>query len=295
MAKPALGKGLGALISTHNTSDNITTQQHGDVVMHLVPEVIVPSPLQPRATFTTEQLEELTASIKEHGIIQPLIVRVVNSKYELIAGERRWRAASALGLTTVPAIVREATDQDVLELALIENLQRANLSPMEEAHGYARLQAEFHLKQADIAKRVGKSRAAVTNSIRLLALPQDVLQMIHNSLLSVGHAKVLLGLNNPGLQLKLAIDIVKRGYTVRKTEKMIEALRSAPTATPSAPIIPSELCEKATQSLSYQLKTHATINVSQNGEKGTIKLPFESQNELVRLLKALGLVKGSDF
>ena len=166
MAKPALGKGFDALINQNLSRESLAAPQAGDVVHQLSHAAIIPSSLQPRAIFTPEQLAELVDSIKEHGIIQPLIVRETqNGKYELIAGERRWRASGILGLSTVPAIIREASDKDVLELALIENLQRENLSPLEEAAGYMRLKTEFRMKQGDIAKRVGKSRAAVYSYI----------------------------------------------------------------------------------------------------------------------------------
>lgn len=195
MAKPALGKGFDALINQNLSRESLAAPQAGDVVHQLSHAAIIPSSLQPRAIFTPEQLAELVDSIKEHGIIQPLIVRKTQSdKYELIAGERRWRASGILGLSTVPAIIREASDKDVLELALIENLQRENLSPLEEAAGYMRLKTEFRMKQGDIAKRVGKSRAAVANSMRLLDLPQPVQDMLGNTFISVGHAKVLLSL-----------------------------------------------------------------------------------------------------
>ena len=218
MAKPALGKGFDALINQNLSRESLAAPQAGDVVHQLSHAAIIPSSLQPRAIFTPEQLAELVDSIKEHGIIQPLIVRKTQSgKYELIAGERRWRASGILGLSTVPAIIREASDKDVLELALIENLQRENLSPLEEAAGYMRLKTEFRMKQGDIAKRVGKSRAAVANSMRLLDLPQPVQDMLGNTFISVGHAKVLLSLKNKDQQIQLGRDIVNKGYTVRQT------------------------------------------------------------------------------
>lgn len=216
MAKPALGKGFDALINQNLSRESLAAPQAGDVVYQLSHAAIIPSSLQPRAIFTPEQLAELVDSIKEHGIIQPLIVRETqNGKYELIAGERRWRASGILGLSTVPAIIREASDKDVLELALIENLQRENLSPLEEAAGYMRLKTEFRMKQGDIAKRVGKSRAAVANSMRLLDLPQPVQDMLGNTFISVGHAKVLLSLKT-------------------RTSKSSSGATSSTRATPSA-------------------------------------------------------------
>jgi ParB family chromosome partitioning protein len=177
MAKTALGKGLGALISAPSSVSGISRlpalaqPAPGDVVNRVTLDQIVPSPLQPRKEFQPEQLTELMESIREHGIIQPLIVRRVNGKLELIAGERRFRASRELGLKEIPVIVREASDKDVLEMALIENLQREGLNPIEEAQAYSRLAKDFHMRQEDIAQRVGKNRATVANTMRLLDLP----------------------------------------------------------------------------------------------------------------------------
>src|SRR5205807_3635937 len=182
---------------------------------------ITPSPLQPRKEFAADSLQELVESIRQHGIIQPLVVRAANGRHELIAGERRWRAARQLGLTQVPVIVRIATDRDVLELSLIENLQRADLNPIEEAQAYARLAGEFGMRQEDIAQKVGRSRAAVANSIRLLDLHEQVQAWLTQGLLSVGHAKVLLGLKAPEEQLLVAETILRRSATVRATERLV--------------------------------------------------------------------------
>ena len=193
MAKSGLGKGLGALISAAPSPPS-SDPESGEKVQLISLANIVPSPLQPRREFQREALEELVDSIRQRGIIQPLIVRPVNSRFELIAGERRWRAAKEVGLTEAPAIVRQATDLEVLELSLIENLQRADLNPIEEAQAYARLAGEFGMRQEDIAQKVGKSRASVANAMRLLDLDPQVQTWVVQDLLSVGHAKVLLGL-----------------------------------------------------------------------------------------------------
>lgn len=247
---------------------------------------IIPSSLQPRAIFTPEQLAELVDSIKEHGIIQPLIVRETqNGKYELIAGERRWRASGILGLSTVPAIIREASDKDVLELALIENLQRENLSPLEEAAGYMRLKTEFRMKQGDIAKRVGKSRAAVANSMRLLDLPQPVQDMLGNTFISVGHAKVLLSLKNKDQQIQLGRDIVNKGYTVRQTEKAIQKMLNPPDPAPAKkPSSPQY--KKISGILAKQFGT--PVNISGQGSRGSIEITFSSKAEFIRILELLG-------
>ncbi|HEX8678520.1 MAG TPA: ParB/RepB/Spo0J family partition protein, partial [Chthoniobacterales bacterium] len=212
MAKSALGKGLGALIGTRPTPtlDVQMAPEPGERVQQVELTSIVPSPLQPRKEFAAEALQELVDSIRQRGIIQPLIVRPVDGKHELIAGERRWRAAQQVGLTQAPVIVREASDLEVLELSLIENLQRADLNPIEEALAYARLAGEFGMRQEDIAQKVGRSRAAVANSMRLLDLHPQVQTWVTQGLLSVGHAKVLLGLKAHDEQLAIAETILRR-------------------------------------------------------------------------------------
>src|SRR5438132_2391249 len=219
MAKVVLGKGLGALISTNKPVPQAVSP--GDRVEWVALSDIVPSRLQPRKAFHSDQLQELVESIREHGIIQPLIVRRVDGKCELIAGERRWRAANQLGLKEAPVIVRQASDRDVLELALIENLQREDLNPIEEAHAYRRLAEEFSLRQEDIAQRVGKSRSVIANSIRLLDLHSQVQSYLIQGRLTVGHAKVLLALQNHEEQLVTAELAIRQSATVRTTEKLV--------------------------------------------------------------------------
>src|ERR1700736_3014646 len=215
MANTGLGKGLGALIGTRPSVAK-TAIDSGEKIHHISLISIVPSPLQPRKDFASEALQELVDSIRQHGIIQPLIVRQLNGgTHELIAGERRWRAAQEIGLTEVPVIIRKATDLEVLELSLIENLQREDLNPIEEAQAYARLAGEFGMRQEDIAQKVGRSRAAVTNSMRLLDLHQQVQTWVMQGLLSVGHAKVLLGLKAHDEQLAVAETILRRSAPVR--------------------------------------------------------------------------------
>jgi ParB family chromosome partitioning protein len=234
MAKAALGKGLGALISAPNAVSGVlrlpplAQPAPGDVVNRVTLDQIVPSPLQPRTEFQTEQLTELMESIREHGIIQPLIVRRVNGKLELIAGERRFRASRELGLKEVPVIVREASDKDVLEMALIENLQREGLNPIEEALAYSRLAKDFGMRQEDIAQRVGKNRATVANTMRLLDLPQNVRDLLVSSKLTTGHAKVLLMLKKQEEQERVALQIITKGLTVRAAEKVIDAILHPP-------------------------------------------------------------------
>src|SRR5881398_2029161 len=222
MAKMALGKGLSALIAAQPApAPGIAAVDDSEKIQRVSLYSITPSPLQPRKDFGADALSELVESIRQHGIIQPLIVRAVNGRHELIAGERRWRAAQQLGLTQVPVIVRTASNREVLELSLIENLQRADLSPIEEAQGYARLAGEFGLRQEDIAEKVGRSRAAVANAMRLLDLNAQVQTWLTQNLLSVGHAKVLLALKSQEEQLAVAETILRRSATVRATERLV--------------------------------------------------------------------------
>src|SRR5258707_3721366 len=221
MARSGLGKGLGALIGAPSVAKRENTGESGQRVHQINLATIVPSALQPRKDFAREALQELTDSIRQHGIIQPLIVREAGARFELIAGERRWRAAQELGLTEIPAIIRRANDLEVLELSLIENLQRADLNPIEEAQGYARLANEFGMRQEDIALKVGRSRAAVANALRLLDLHSQLQTWLMQDLLSVGHAKVLLGLKTPGEQLAVAETVLRRKATVRQTQRLV--------------------------------------------------------------------------
>ncbi len=224
MARSGLGKGLGALIGTPSVATPRDGSDAGERVHQIDLTSIVPSTLQPRKDFARDVLLELIESIRQHGIIQPLIVRQVGTRFELIAGERRWRAAQELGLATVPAIVRTANDLEVLELSLIENLQRADLNPIEEAQGYARLANEFGMRQEDIALKVGRSRAAVANALRLLDLHPQVQIWLAQNLVSVGHAKVLLALKAPEEQLLAAETVLRRNATVRSTERLVARL-----------------------------------------------------------------------
>src|SRR6202140_5238725 len=229
MAKSGLGKGLDALIGARPAAERLDVDPR-EKIYQIGLASIVPSALQPRKDFAHEALQELIDSIRQHGIIQPLIVRLaaaspfsggqVGNRYELIAGERRWRAAQEVGLTQVPVIMRSASDLEVLELSLIENLQRADLNPIEEAQGYARLAGEFGMRQEDIAQKVGRSRTSVANAMRLLDLHEQVQTWLTQNLLSVGHAKVLLGLKAPEEQLVVAETVLRRNATVRATERL---------------------------------------------------------------------------
>ena len=289
MAKSALGKGLGALISTRPAS--APDAAAGEKVHRVARDLVVPSPMQPRREFAEEALSELVSSIREHGIIQPLIVRSVNGRYELIAGERRWRAAQELGLADVPVIVRTASDLEVLELSLIENLQRADLSPIEEAQGYARLANEFRLRQEDIAVKVGRSRASVANALRLLELHPQIQTWVTQNLVSVGHAKVLLGLKSPEEQFLVAETVLRRNATVRQTERLVK--RQLGTRRPRRGKNGSDgsFGSAAVTQLEERLQKHlgTRVHLRPGKKQGKIEIEYFGQDDLQRILGLLGL------
>src|SRR6266481_4731550 len=293
MARSGLGKGLGALIGTPSIPASTDVAESGERVHQISLASIVPSALQPRKDFGREALQELIDSIRQHGIIQPLIVRQVGARFELIAGERRWRAAQEIGLATVPAIVRTASDLEVLELSLIENLQRADLNPIEEAQGYARLASEFGMRQEDIAAKVGRSRAAVANAMRLLDLHPQVQIWLAQNLVSVGHAKVLLALKAPEEQLLAAETVLRRNATVRSTERMIARLlgigrgRRKPRRAAGDSSAAATAVEDLQNRLQQHLATHVTIR--HGGKRGRIEIEYYGIDDLQRVVNALGL------
>lgn len=290
MAKQALGKGLSALINSR-VINPAPSEELGERVQQIGLQFIARSPLQPRLEFPAEHLQELVGSIRERGIIQPLIVRKVGGKYELIAGERRWRAASELGLAEVPVIVRTATDREVLELALIENLQREELNPIEEAGAYERLSKEFGLTQEDISRRVGKSRASIANAMRLLDLAADVQSFLKQGRISVGHAKVLLSLKSHEQQTVLADQIIRQGASVRVAEKLA-AQQLAKTKHPSTKRATtadglSPALQRVENLLTHRLSTRVVIHHS--NKKGSIHIEYYGADDMNRILATLGM------
>jgi ParB family chromosome partitioning protein len=292
MAKVALGKGLGALINKSVVSPT-PAPELGERVQPIVLSKIIPSPLQPRTEFRDDHLKELVESIREHGIIQPLIVRLNGDHYELIAGERRWRAAKEAGLAEAPVIVRTATDLEVLELAIIENIQREDLNPIEEAMAYARLAREFGLKQEEIAQKVGKSRAGVANCMRLLELAEQVRGWLTQNRINVGHAKVLLAVKSHEEQTFLAEQIIRQGHTVRAAEKLVAshlAKHGVERPTARKPLaVPS--ISPSLANLQNRLQQHFATHVTlQHGEKkGRIEIEYYGLDDLNRLLEVLKL------
>ncbi len=300
MAKSGLGKGLDALIGARPAAERVDIDPR-EKIYQISLASIVPSALQPRKDFAREALQELIDSIRQHGIIQPLIVRLAaasvaaatgqaGNRYELIAGERRWRAAQEVGLTQVPVIIRSASDLEVLELSLIENLQRADLNPIEEAQGYARLAGEFGMRQEDIALKVGRSRAAVANSMRLLDLHPQVQHWLIQNLLSVGHAKVLLALKAPEEQLLVAETVLRRNATVRATERLVArqlGIGRSRRKRAGELTVTSAAIEDLRNRLQQHLGTHVMLH---HGEKrGRIEIEYYGNDDLQRIVAALGL------
>jgi ParB family chromosome partitioning protein len=309
MAKPALGRGLGALLGGNppltQPADAPSVQpvvaaapapDSRDRVQRVPLDRIRPCPLQPRKDFSDEALRELADSIREQGIVQPLIVRERGGFFELIAGERRWRAAQLLNLPEVPVITREADDRAVLELALIENLQRENLNAVEEAHGYAQLAEQFQLTQENIAAKVGKSRTVVANSLRLLKLPAIVQKYLRDGRLTVGHAKVILGLTDEKQQQLAAERVIKEGLNVRQTEGLVSKLqmRGAKRHGVKLETIAVPAGDPHVADLEARLRevfaTKVQLHYAQG--KGSVEISFFSEEELERILQILGVTSG---
>jgi ParB family chromosome partitioning protein len=252
---------------------------------------IRPSPLQPRQQFAPEALQELADSIKAQGIVQPLIVRPAGENFELIAGERRWRAAQMAGLSEVPVIVRQADDRAVLEWALIENLQRENLNAIEEAHGYAQLMKQFGLTQEEAAAKVGRSRPVVANALRLLKLEPELQVWVRDGRLSVGHAKVILGLTEHERQRLAAERVLKKSLNVRQTEELVSYLQNPaePSGQKTARAMPGgdAHLNRLQEKLQERFGTKAAVRYHQG--KGSIEIKFFSDDDLDRILKVAGI------
>ncbi|MEM7384894.1 MAG: ParB/RepB/Spo0J family partition protein [Verrucomicrobiota bacterium] len=309
MAKrPALGKGLDALIGKKKASVPAeepvsvpvidSDDESGESVTLVSLDRIQSSPLQPRRVFREQQLEELMESIAQHGVIQPLIVREVDGQLELIAGERRWRAAQKAKLDEVPVIIRKAEDRDVLEMALIENIQREDLNPIEEAEAYVRLAREFSLRQEDIAEKVGRNRATVANAMRLLDLEEDVQDHLSHGRITVGHAKVLLGLKNGDEQKMATEKVIRQNMTVRDAEKLVSQIQkptSAPTGGKGADDASSQV-NNAIANLEDRLRERLStrVKIRHADKKGKIEIEYFGNEELDRILEVMG-VKTNDF
>jgi len=281
MNRKALGRGLGALLSSDRTIDLGSEPTEVDL------ESIVPGPMQPRTHFDEASLEGLAESIRSHGIVQPLIVRRRDGGYELVAGERRWRAAKIAGLARVPVIVKEVPDESLLEIALIENIQREDLNPIEEAQAYKKLIETVGLTQEALASRVGRDRSYITNYLRLLRLPEDLQQLVMEGRLSTGHARTLLALSHPDQQRRIARQIIDGGLSVRVTENIVQKMvegksaRSAP-----APRAVDPNVRAAETKLRRALGTQVKILMSEQG-KGKVEISFFNSQDLDRIYNLL--------
>jgi ParB family chromosome partitioning protein len=272
--RQALGRGLSALIPDAPAAPD--RPQEIDI------DKLQPNRFQPRTAMDDERIAELADSIRAHGIIQPIVVRKAANGYEIVAGERRWRAAQRAGLLKVPVAVRDIPDERLLAAALIENIQRENLNPIEEAHAYRRLADDLHLTQEQIAESVGKDRSSIANYIRLLKLPQEVRENIASGTLSMGHARALAGIPYEARQLTLARDVVARQLSVRETEALIRK----PQADPPSPAPEKDVHTRAAEDrLRFALGTR--VRIARRGKRGRIEIDFTSEDELQRLYEIL--------
>jgi len=282
--RPALGKGIGALLSS-------AAQEGGKKYFSCPIEELKPHHRQPRKTFDGGKMAELIASIKEKGIIQPLVVRRQDDYYQIIAGERRWRAAQKAGLESVPVVIQDVTEDWALEIALIENIQREDLNPLEEAGAYYHLMVSFDLLQEEVAKRVGKDRSTVANALRLLRLPEKVKNDLIESRLSMGHARALLALENEEDILEASDEIIRKKLSVRETEKLVKKIKNMFGSGAEKPrssvreIDPNVL--EVENSLRQQLGTQVKVHTKNKG--GRIEISYHDQMELSRILELLGV------
>lgn len=277
--KPALGRGLDAILI-----DNEEQKEENGVRMIRLSEV-EPNPDQPRKIFDTEPLEALAESISQHGVIQPVVVRPKDGMYMIVTGERRWRAARMAGLSEIPVIIIEADDKKAAELALVENIQRKDLNPVEEARGYAALIDEFSYTQEEIAKKIGRSRSAVTNSLRLLDLPPKALDYLASGELSEGHAKVLLSLKDSEKIENAAETVVSKGLSVRETEKLVKFLSSVKEEE-EIKVVHDVDHTKALERKVQSIIGH-TVKIVQNGKKSSINIGFSDNDDLENILSLL--------
>ncbi len=302
--KKGLGRGIDALIppetKERSKKEKDALMESQPVVKKVVKEVvkevrvpaetvlkvsdIEPNRAQPRKHFDKEALEELADSIKQYGLIQPIVVQKKEDYYEIIAGERRWRAAKLAKLKEVPVIIKEYSPQEVMEIALIENIQRKDLNPIEEAQAYKCLIDEYHLKQEELAERLSKSRVSITNSMRLLKLAMPVQEMLIQNELSMGHARALLGLEHEELQAEAAKTVVERGLSVRETEKLVKAILNPKQAKLPIPSREEAVYAKISERLKEIMGTKVSV-IHKKGGRGKIEIEYYSQEELERIME----------
>ena len=294
--KRGLGKGLDSLIPTNvmmesevkhatvSTASSPEEEKDGTLMVKL--SKVEPNREQPRKNFDEDSLQELAESLKQFGMLQPILVQNRGDYYEIIAGERRWRAAKIAGLKEVPVIVRELTDQEIVEISLIENIQREDLNPIEEAQAYKRLLTEFHLKQDEVAERVSKSRTAVTNSMRLLKLCDEVQKMVVDDMISTGHARALLSIEDPEEQYLIAQKIFDEKLSVREVEKLVKDLHKPPKPPKEENKTLQAIYQEISERLKQSLSTKVSVSAKQNGA-GKIEIEFYNHEDLERLLERI--------
>lgn len=297
--KKGLGKGLDSLIPDNKSiktisSEKVTEEKKDDQVKSGVQmmkiNMVEPNRDQPRKNFEEDALLELADSIKQFGILQPLIVRKRKDYYEIIAGERRWRAAKIAGAKEVPVIIKEYTDQEIVEIGLIENIQRENLNPIEEAMAFKRLLEEFNLKQDEVAERVSKSRTAVTNSMRLLKLDAKVQQMIIDDMITTGHARALLAIDDPELQLTIANQIFDEKLSVRETEKLVKEIKNPKKPKEKKVVENSFIYRDLENKMKDVFGTKVSISSKGKG-KGKIEIEYYSDDELEQMFEMIMSIK----
>lgn len=289
MTRKALGRGLEALISKQAIASPKPDPRAGERVEAIAVDQIEPSALQPRKHFDEDKLKELADSIRARGLIEPLVVRRKGEKFELIAGERRWRASREVGLQTVPVIVREASDREVLELALIENLQRADLNPVEEAQGFAELMERYGLTQEELAKQIGRSRVAIANTVRLLTLVEEGLQLLARGQITAGHARALLGLSLPEQQKAALHVVVKEGLTVRQTEVLVQKWNQRDASSRKRRAGRSPGADWRDLELRLQQALGTKVKLIGGAERGRMEIQYFSGDDLDRILEKLGV------
>lgn len=277
--KRGLGKGLDAIFAENDTEDR-------NAAVSLKISEIEPNRAQPRKDFNEEALAELADSISQHGVLQPLLVRpIVGGGYQIVAGERRWRAARMAGISEVPAVIREMSDSEVMELALIENLQREDLNPLEEAQGYQSLMDTYGLTQEEVSKTVGKSRPTVANALRLLNLPKGILDMVHSGSLSAGHARTLLSFPNPAEMLKAAKLVLEQGISVRELEKLGKKANERLNHTEPQPKAKKKIRYFSEVELALNEHLGRKVQVSGTRKRGVLQIEFYGEEDLEELVK----------
>ena len=278
MKRKALGKGLSALLPDPEP-ESAAQEPGGEVAI----DSLDPNPFQPRTHMDPAGLAQLAASIRESGLVQPILVRAVGDRYQIIAGERRWRAARQAGLGSVPVAVRDVPDDRLLELALVENIQRQELTPLEEAHAFQRLQEEFHLTQEEVARKVGRDRSTVANIIRLLRLPREIREQLAEGRLDAGHGRALLALDRADDQIALARETIRKGFSVREVERRVAAQRGKPAITGR----PRKDANTRAAEQRLRAALGAPVEIRRRGRTGSIRIAFSTEAELNRIYEQI--------